>query len=147
MAFPYDANLTRRQLKKRNHRLHRFLFFFFLFFPIFSTSYLHSFRVPSCNFVANFLITIMVVPYGAAPSHGDERKPTPTSCAAYRPPSPRGHCSCFNRGANPPAPPKISIKSQQQNRQKIIGAKTAKTAFQPSVSWASVKPMIDKTIP
>jgi hypothetical protein len=126
-----------------------FLFFLrtFSHLPIFSTSYLPSFRVSSCNFVANFLVIFMVVNYDAAPSPGVEPKPTPTSCAAYRPPSPRGHCSCFNKGANPPAPPKISIKSQQQKRQKIIGASTAKTAFQLSVLWASVKPMIVKTIP
>jgi hypothetical protein len=42
-----------------------FLFFLFVFshLPIFSTSYLPSFRVPSCNFVANFLVIFIGIPY------------------------------------------------------------------------------------
>jgi hypothetical protein len=40
-----------------------FLFFLFVFshLPIFSVSYLPSFRVPSCNFVANFFVIFMGV--------------------------------------------------------------------------------------
>ncbi len=48
-----------------------------------NTNYLIFF---SCNSWAFF----MAVPHDAAPSPGDERKPTQPVCAAYRVPSPRG---------------------------------------------------------
>jgi hypothetical protein len=38
----------------------------------------------------NLWFILKAVPNNAAPSPGDERKPTPTVCAAYRLPSPRG---------------------------------------------------------
>jgi hypothetical protein len=58
-----------------------FIFFLFVFshLPIFSTSYLPSFRAPSCNFVANFLVIFMVVPHDAAASPKDDEKKKPTN--------------------------------------------------------------------